>query len=54
VGRYLAFFLHVCDVFCVGKMPDAGVGPVEVDGVWRIVVQDRVSRQINLTSAEFR
>jgi hypothetical protein len=53
-GRYLAFFIHMCDPPCDGPMPDARPGPVAVDGIWRIVVQDRVDGTATVLDAEFR
>ncbi|MGI5240357.1 hypothetical protein [Dactylosporangium sp. CA-139066] len=53
-GRFLAFFVHVCATPCSGPMPDAQPGPVAVDAIWRIAVQDRLNGTVTVADAEFR
>jgi hypothetical protein len=45
-GRYLAFFLHTCDDWCTGER--------EFDEDWRVVVQDRSTGRIDVSSPRFR
>ncbi|MER7273774.1 hypothetical protein ABT369_04915 [Dactylosporangium sp. NPDC000244] len=53
-GRYLGFFVHVCATPCAGPMPDARPGPVAVDEIWQVVVQDRINGTVTVPGARFR
>ncbi|WP_426504088.1 hypothetical protein ACPPVO_41645 [Dactylosporangium sp. McL0621] len=51
-GRYRAFFMHVCATPCNGPMPDARPGPAAIDGIWPVVVQDRVNGTVTVSDAQ--